>query len=140
MERPKSIVNFERCYLGAVLVGLINVALNWSAMQETTQVRQANAMMGNASTTIMAASMIFGLVISGLLWFFTARKGSVVAKWIVVVFFAFSILSLLSGFAMHTYVSTLQMVLTLVGFALNAAAVWMLFQPDTRPWFGEGNA
>ena len=34
MERPQSIITFERCYLGAVALGLANNALNWTNMQE----------------------------------------------------------------------------------------------------------
>jgi hypothetical protein len=134
MQRPVSIVNFERFYLGAVVVGLINTGLGWRAMQETTQIRQANVMFGPA---LLPISIAIGLAVSGLLWFFAARKGSVVAKWIIVVFFALSVIGLVSKVASHSFPSTLAMLLSLLTVALNGAAVWMLFRPDTKIWFNE---
>jgi hypothetical protein len=134
MQRPVSIVNFERCYLGAIVVGLINTAVNWQTMMETTQMRQANMMFGS---TLLPVSIAIGLAISGLLWFFAARKGSAVAKWIIVVFFAFSVFGMLGKLFMHSSSSTLELILGLVAFVLNGVAVWMLFRPDTKAWFGE---
>jgi hypothetical protein len=134
MQRPVSIVNFERCYLGAIAVGLINTALNWQAMMETTQMRQATVMFGSM---LLPISVAIGLAISGLLWFFAARKGSAVAKWIIVVLFGFSVLGMLGKLFAHSDASALQLILGVVAFALNGVAVWMLFRPDTKAWFGE---
>ncbi|WP_294138434.1 hypothetical protein [Sphingomonas sp.] len=46
MERPVSIVKFERCYLGALFVGLINLLISWNKIQAMPAVRQAAALIG----------------------------------------------------------------------------------------------
>jgi drug/metabolite transporter (DMT)-like permease len=134
MQRPQSIVNFERCYLGSVALGLIATALNWSHMQSLVAVQQSTAMVGRwYAPTLIVVSLIINL----LLWYFAARRGSVVAKWIVVVLFAFACLGIVTGFAMHTNPPGIAGVISVVVFVLEAIAVWLLFKPDAKAWFGE---
>jgi hypothetical protein len=134
MIRPPSIVRFDYCYLGALLVGAVNAALNWSRYAAMPQVRDAEAMIG---TWYLPTLTAIGYLIPLLLWYFAARRASVVAKWIVVVLFALGIVGLLIALAMGTMASGLGGVLSVVAVVLNAIAVWSLFQPDAREWFGE---
>ncbi len=130
MERPQSIVNFERCYLGAMVVGLLGSALNWSIIQGQLAASPGAALLPG---WLMPAMIFISLTINLLLWYFAARKGAVVAKWIIVIFFAFSLLSLPG---MVSGILPMRMVVfSLVGIVLNAVAVWMLFRPDSKPWF-----
>ena len=129
--RPLSIVNFERCYLGAIAVGLINSFVTIPAMMRMPQMAQANAMLG---PNFIYISLILGLVISLLLWYFAARKASVVAKWIIVVFFAFGVLGMLRNLATG-FPTSLSGVLGIVAFVLQAVAVYLLFKPDAVGWF-----
>ena len=55
-----------------------------------------------AAPSIMIVSIVVGAVISLLLWYFVARQAAVVAKWIVVVFFAIGLLVVLSRAAVRT--------------------------------------
>ena len=137
MERPASIVTFERCYLGAWVVGLINSALNWNVAMAAMADNPSVAQLGPSfASTMMIGGLAIGAAITLLLWYFVARRGSVVAKWIVTVFFALGLASFLwslaagRGFGLVT-------VIALVAMALQAIAVAMLFRPDTKPWFGE---
>jgi len=134
MQRPSSIVNFERCYLGAVVVGLIASLLNWQHMESLVSVQRANAMIGS---WYMPAAVIVGVLIPVVLWYFVARRASTVAKWIVVVLFVFSCFGLVTGLAGHTYPTGIAGVLSIIAFVLDAIAVWMLFKPDAKAWFGE---
>jgi len=134
MQRPTSIVNFERCYLGSVVVGLIASLFNWHDAQSLVAVQRANQMIGS---WYMPAMLAVGIVIELLLWYFVARRGSTVAKWIVVVFFVFSCFGLVTGLAGHRYPTGIAGVLSIVGFVLDAIAVWLLFKPDAKAWFGE---
>ena len=134
MQRPISIVNFERCYLGAWLLGLISTVLNWNTMEQMTATRQAEAQFG---TWYMPAVTAIGLIISLILWYFIARRGSAIAKWILVVLFAFGVIGFVMGLAMHTMPAGLLGIVSVVSFVLQAIAVWLLFRPDTKPWFGE---
>ena len=90
--RPISIVNFERCYLGAIVVGLVNSFISIPVMMRTPKVAQAAATFGPG---FLYGSILFGIVVTLLLWYFAARRASVVAKWIIVVFFAFGVLGIL---------------------------------------------
>ena len=134
MLRPTSIVNFERCYLGAVVIGLLNSLFAVPAMMRTPQMAQASAVLGTGFIYITA---ILSLVISLLLWYFTARRASVVAKWIIVVFFVIGALAMirnvLTGF--QGLVGTLPAVLSIVAVVFQAVAVYLLFRPDANAWF-----
>ncbi len=132
--RPKSIVNFERCYLGSVVLSVVNAAMTWKDVNSTVEAAQTRAMLGD---WFMPLAMVFGVTISLLLWYFTARSASVVAKWVVVVFFGFSLVGFLATLAMGSRPEGIPGILSVVTLVLNAIAVWLLFRPDARAWFGE---
>jgi hypothetical protein len=134
MTRPPSIVNFERCYLGALLIGAVNAALNWERMMAMPAVQQARVTIGE---WYLPATTALGYLIPLVLWYFAARRASVVAKWVIVVLFGLGVLGLLAGLALGTMASDLGGVLSVVAFVLNAIAVFLLFKPDARAWFGE---
>lgn len=127
--RPNSIIQFERFYLGALAVGLVGNALNWEATKDLFQTDPAVGAMG---TGFMFISMAVGLAITFLLWFLAARKAVGVAKWIITVLFAFGLISSPFSFGQ---LSMPMFALSLIGLALQAAAVYMLFRPDAKKWF-----
>lgn len=137
MDRPLSIRKFEICYLGALAVGAVNTMLNWSRYYVNPAVSRAEVVIGAWYLPTVTA---LGYLIPLVLWYFAARTGSVVAKWIIVVLFALGALGVLAGIALHSFPSSLAAVLSVSAFILNAVAVWQLFQPDTRSWFGEDAA
>lgn len=138
MERPQSIIWFERFYLGAFALGIASSALGWSSLQE-----QMGAIPNSQSLppwfmpVVLIASLTFGLVISLLLWHLVARRGSTVAKVFIVIFFVLGLLGLPSTVmgVSSGLISPLMAIGNIITLALNAAAVWMLFRPDTKPWF-----
>ncbi|WP_108811026.1 hypothetical protein [Sphingorhabdus sp. Alg231-15] len=127
--RPNSIIQFERFYLGALAIGLVGNVVNWSKAVELVQTDPAIGAMG---TGVLIGSIVFGLAISLLLWFFAARRGAAVAKWFIVFFFVIGLASVpfslgqLSGPAIVT---------SLLSILLQGAAVYMLFRPDAKKWF-----
>ena len=141
LMRPASIVDFERFYLVAILLGLVNDYLDGSAIVERVEFVSAGQLgQGFAATTI-----VVGLALQLLLWYFVARRCRVVAKWIFVVLIASELLFYIWGVAdgallyglQSGITSPLSFVVGLVGLLLKVAAVWMLFRPDARIWFGE---
>ena len=136
MLRPLSIINFERCYLGALLIGLINSFITIPAMLRTPQLAQASATLGTGFLYITAT---VGILITLLLWYFAARRASIVAKWIIVVFFAIGALGMIRNLAtgFRGIVGPLPAVLSIVGFVLQAVAVYLLFKPDAKAWFAD---
>jgi len=134
MQRPPSIITFERCYLGAVALGLANNALNWTNLQEQMAATPNSQLLPD---WFLPATIGLGLVITLLLWYFVARRASVVAKWILVAFFAIGLVGvpgIISGISTGL-ISPLLAVTGLITFTLNAIAVWMLFRPDAKLWF-----
>jgi hypothetical protein len=73
MERPQSIVWFERLYLGAMAIGILNSIVNWSAMQERIAATPNSAML---PSWFVPATMAIGLLITLVLWYFVARRGA----------------------------------------------------------------
>lgn len=135
MERPQSIIWFERCYLGGVMLGLMNTAINWPAVQAQVSAAPNSGLL---PSWFSYATLAIGLGINIVLWFFVAQKGSVVAKWIVTILFGIGALSMAYVLAMGLIPPTFNVV-SVVTLLLQAIAVFMLFRPDTRTWFGERN-
>lgn len=139
--RPPSIVTFERFYLGSYAISLLNTLAFWPAMEAAMRVNPSVARMPPGfAPGVLVIGLVVSTAITLMLWYFVARSGSVVAKWIVTIFFAFGALSLVYGLAMGTRALNVQGIVGIVSTLLNAAAVWMLFRPDARLWFGEGDA
>jgi hypothetical protein len=131
MIRPQSIVWFERCFLGAIGIGLMNSALSLSKIQEAVAATPgAGALPGG----FLIGTMVVGIVINLLLWYFAARRGSNVAKWIIIVFFVLGLLSVSRTFVSGVAPPTMN-VLAYVALALQAAGVYLLFRPDAKAWF-----
>jgi hypothetical protein len=133
-SRPQSIVNFERCYLGAFVLGLVNTALAWSATRATFDASPQAAMLGG---WFLTATTLIGFAITLALWYFIARKGSAVAKWILVVLLGFGIVGALFALLMGTYPAGLSGAIGIFNTVLQAVAVSFLFKPETKAWFGE---
>lgn len=136
MERPQSIVWFERCYLGLIVLGLINAALSWNEMMAKAAANPGLERLGPSFVpTLMIGVMVITLCINLLLWYFATRKGAAVAKWIIVVFFGISVLSMVLTIPTGGLPAGLTGVLKIVAFVLHAIAVWQLFKPDANVWF-----
>lgn len=139
MDRPASIVRFEQFYLGHIVAGLVGstIALFGS---DNPALAQANETVGPWLLPLMLG---LGVLTQAALWFFISRKGAVVAKWVLVVLAvlnllgaAFLLFGLVTGFGAESR-SLVGSLFSLSASALLIAAVSMLFQPDTRAWFGE---
>ena len=138
MERPVSIVWFERCYLGCVAVGVLNTALSWNMVTAKMAENPQTAALGTSFVPMaLGFGLVLGLLVSALLWFFTARKGAVVTKWIITVLFALNLVTALFGASQGSFASGISGILAIVALVLNGLAVWQLFRPDTKAWFGE---
>jgi len=136
--RPQSIVRFEQAYLGSVVAWGLNLAVRWKPMLESFEGQPAiaaNPQMADVVQAILVITVLFCLMLWLLLWYFTARRASEFTRWVIVVFFGISAIGLPFSLMSYSVVGALSTGLTLVTFALNAAAVWMLFRPDARGWF-----
>ena len=132
--RPQSIVNFERLYLGALALGIVNLALAWNQTVASIEA-QSNAQMGSG---LMYMGVAIAVVIPLLLWYFVARKASVVAKWILVAFFLLNVIATVTTLAKGTYAEGLGGILGAITLLMQAAAVYFLLRPDAKAWFADG--
>ncbi|WP_375270204.1 hypothetical protein [Sphingomonas sp.] len=135
MERPASIRRFEQWYLAGIALSLIGWAIDWTWMQERLAADPRTAGFG----WMLGVMLVLNVAVSLLLWFLTARRGSVVAKWIVVVLAGLSVARLLVDLP-----ALLEGAMSVVSFAVGAAttlvnvvAAVLLFRADARAWFGE---
>lgn len=131
MTRPQSIIWFERCFLGAIGIGIINSALNWSKIQAAVDATPGAA---GLPAGFMIGTIVIGLIINLVLWYFAARRGANVAKWIIVVLFGLGLLGLVRTLTSGVAAPTMN-VFAYVALALQAVGVWMLFRPDAKAWF-----
>lgn len=127
--RPKAIILFERFFLAMIVVNLINGFANFDrTLGQIKASPEAAAMFGSG---FLIATIAIAALINLLLWYFVARRGSVIAKWIVVVFF---------GIVLLTFVASLGALklplalITISALILQALAVYMLFRPDAVAW------
>ena len=133
-NRPVSIVNFERCYLGAFVLGLLNTALSWSTTRAAFAASPQAALLGGWFFPVMT---LIGFAITLSLWFFIARKGSAVAKWIATVLVVLGVMGSVFTFLFRTYPQSLSGIISVATLVLQVIAIVMLFRPDTKKWFGE---
>ena len=91
---------------------------------------------------LLPASVIVGLILRVVLWHFTARRPSLVAKWVVIAMAAVSGIILLFGIVALISGATPSLAAALAGIASGAlyvAAAAYLLRPDAHAWFGEAD-
>lgn len=138
MVRPNAIVWFERLYLGSWLLSLIGLAYNWGSMHEMIEQNPVSQQFGVGTLMNMViAGIALGALVTLVLWYFTARQHSIVAKWFVVGFFVLGLLGVPALIKLFTDGELTTALLQSGVFVLHAASVWMLFQRGARIWFGE---
>ena len=134
--RPQSIANFERFYLGSLVLSLLATVLTWNESVAAIEADSPPEFQFGAGFLII--SMVVGVVVTLLLWYLVAHKRSVVAKWIVVLFFLLGLvsfaLSLASGAVADELGAPFAFAVSILGTIAQAIAVWMLFRPDAKAW------
>lgn len=135
MQRPSSIVRFEQFYLTSLACSLVGWLIDWPLMQARLAANAQTAPFG----WMLSVMLVLSIGVSLLLWFLTARRASVVAKWIVVVFAGLSAIRLLLNLpaVLNGAITVTSLVAALATTGLNVAAATMLFREDARAWFGE---
>ncbi|MEP7221295.1 MAG: hypothetical protein ABI673_01365 [Novosphingobium sp.] len=124
--RPASMRSFERLYLFAIIVGVVD------ALRSIDHLTVANQLgMGRAP---VIAALFISTGFSLLLWFLTARKGNVVAMWLLVAVTASEVLFLVWKLANLSDSPALGLAVTFTLTALKVLALSYLFRADARLW------
>jgi NAD/NADP transhydrogenase beta subunit len=132
--QPESIRKFSLLILASLVLGGVGFVINYPVAIAKLQ---ANPAMIKFGSGFLIGSFGIGLLIILLLWFFIVRRASNVARWIWVVFLALGLLGMpmVVVRAFHGEASWLPTVVSLINTAMQLAAAWFLFQPDSREWF-----
>lgn len=139
MTRPRSIRLFELFLLGSLALTLIGAVLVWPAMVEQATARAGAARLGaGALNVIVALGVGIAALVTLLLWFFVARRGSVVAKWLLVLFTVYGVYETTTSMQAGATWGSVSGSLSIAALALQVAAVAMLFTPGARAWFAAG--
>lgn len=133
MARPKSIQLFELFYLGSVLVGAVNTAMTWAETSTSTEAAQVKQMLGQ---WFLPLSTVFLYTLWLLLWYFTARLRSNLARWVVVVFYVLALVGFVFTLGAGATPAGLPFALSAVSLILTTIAVFFLFRRDAVAWFG----
>ncbi len=134
MTKPDSIVFFDRLFLGALVLGVLNFMVGWSELSAKLASAPEFAATG-FGTGFVIATAVGGIILNLIIWYFISARASKVAKWIFVVFFAIGLLSMLGNFNNPLGPQGIALAVTLVITVVQAAAIYMLFRPDSLAWF-----
>lgn len=127
--RPQSIIYFERIVLLTLALGVVNSWLSWDQAVAAVSAR------GFGIGFILAIEGVVIAVYLLLLWFI-GRRGSVAAKWIYVVFTVAGLIVVLADPRQLLAYGAAPAAISIVQSLLSLVAVWLLFRPDARRWFG----
>ena len=126
--RPSSILWFERIYLVSLALGGAHAVVNFDESLAKLESEPSIAALGGASSFVVAI-MVFSFLVSLLLWFLIAHKGSNLAKWVLVTFTVIG-LFMLPG-TLEAMTDTARLV-TGTLTALQVVAIAFLFRRDAR--------
>lgn len=126
--QPNSIIRFEQLFLLSLLLGLVNSIMKFHAT--VAQLRQDPAL-AEMDSEVAIALIAISLLVPLVLWYFVARRGSNIAKWILVVVTAIGLAVILPSLPAMTPSS---LIATIVMTGLQLAAIAFLFRSDAVAW------
>ena len=80
--------------------------------------------------------IIFGIGIAVALWYLVVHLRIELVKWVMLAFLALGLLGIPTLFADGFQLTD---ILAFAVFAIQAVAIYFLFQPDAKAWFAEKN-
>ncbi|NML04439.1 hypothetical protein [Sphingomonas sp. G-3-2-10] len=133
--RPNSIVQFERLFLVQFAINIVVQALTWTssvaALARRAKVAEPEAML------YLAVFVAVVLLLQLALWYFAARRRSVIAKWILSIWFVLGTAQLALQTFQLGFSFSVPSLLSWAGFLIYAWAVSYLFKPDADEWFAK---
>lgn len=135
--RPRSIILFEQVYGASILCGVTATLLAWRA---TLAMLAANPITARFGQGFLIVTTLLGLAIGVLLLYLIARRGSGIARWLLVVLAVLGAAQFLLAALLHRLSPGLIGMLGLLGTLLRVSAVCLLFGRAARGWFTSGRA
>ncbi|WP_126173252.1 hypothetical protein [Altericroceibacterium xinjiangense] len=128
--RPHSIVMFERLFLAAMALNVLGFVFSYQAVADELARQPGLSELGLTGGFAIGVFSL-SLAVYLLLWFLIARKGSAIAKWILIALVAIGLTTLPSALsAPFTWGTVFGLLVT----ALEVAALVFLFREDAKAW------
>jgi len=134
MTKPNSIVLFDRLFMGSLVLGVLNFIFGWNELSAKLASSPEMAATG-FGTGFLITSFAIGMIINLIIWYFISARASKIAKWILTAFFVIGLLSMLSNMNNPLGPQGISLAIALVISVIQAAAIYMLFRPDSIAWF-----
>lgn len=132
--RPQSIVLFDRLYLGWIALGVINFFLSYDIATAMMRADSSNLVLGVSPESFYVVIAIVSVLVQLLLWYFIARMGSNVARWIWIILFALGMINVAAMFEIFEY-SVLLGTIGLIIVGMQVFGIFLLFRPESNAWF-----
>lgn len=132
--RPASIVTFDRLYLVAIGLGLINSVLSLPHAEQVLADNPAMQQLRLGAVTLYVLLALTVAIQLGL-WHFVAHRGSSLARWLLIAVTALGLLNLPMALRQLGQGAGLGILLTVAIEAMRIVAIGFLFRADARPWF-----
>ncbi|MEZ0243779.1 MAG: hypothetical protein ACAH11_10420 [Sphingomonas sp.] len=132
--KPNSIVQFERLFLAALAVRVLNDAVGVTASLNALKANPLTANYG-VGAVIGVLAVIYGAAL--LLWYLVTRRQSGVAKWILSIWFVISTCTMALALFKGGFGLNLGTLSGWAMFLLFAWSVSYLFKPDADAWFAK---
>lgn len=130
--KPASIRRFDLFFLGSLALSLIDYLMERDAVIAGMQA-EAQAAGVALGSTVADGSFAVWIALMVLLWFLASGRHSTVAKWIIVILIVVSLWGLPGLF---TGAFTTAKIISLLSFVSSWIALYHLFRPDAKAWFG----
>jgi peptidoglycan/LPS O-acetylase OafA/YrhL len=123
-------------YLAAIALSLLGWYADWSSLQAQLAADPRTVRVG----WMLPVMLVLSIAVPLLLWFFTARRASVVAKWIVTMLAAVAVIRSLFDLpvVLRGAMEVASFAIGLATTIVSIAAAAMLFRADARGWFNQG--
>lgn len=129
MNRPGSIIWFERLFFGSFAVSFIDMFVHRELLFSDEEFGDD---LGLTFILAMLGVMIVSYGIQILLWFYTAHRASNIARWIYIILWIVGMV----GLAIYIFdYTTSELIFFAVAQSLALGSVICLFTPEARFWF-----
>jgi hypothetical protein len=139
MQRPPSIINFERSFWASILIGIVGTLFHWQMMTESVKNNPVMSESADMAVTVIGFAIVMSFALSSLLWYLIARRASRVTKWIYVLLMGFGSISTLISINDPMAPQGFALALMLVSAAQTFLSIYFLFRPDASEWFKGGH-
>ena len=127
-------VLFDRLFLASLVLGLLNTLIGWNALSTKLE-NSPEFTAAGFGTGFLITTVVGGMILNLIIWYFISARASKIAKWIFTAFFAIGLLSILGNLDNPLGPQGFTLGMTFVLTIIQGVAIYMLFRPDSIAWF-----